>query len=113
MRARERLLYYLHGVLPALPEDPSKVPPHIAYFVDIVAKLKAMQPGMLRERSIVTGTTEQCVEHLKKVEAAGIDEVICYFNYGGLPHDRTLAQMERFSREVLPRFAAAPAAAAR
>ena len=103
-RARERLLHYLHGVVPALPADPSTAPPHIAYFADIVKRIQAMEPGSLRERSIVTGTAEQCVEHLKRVEAAGIDEVICYFNFGGLDHERTLAQMQRASREVLPHF---------
>jgi alkanesulfonate monooxygenase SsuD/methylene tetrahydromethanopterin reductase-like flavin-dependent oxidoreductase (luciferase family) len=104
LRARERLLYYLHGVLPALPGDPSKAPPHIAYFADIVKRIQAMEPQQLRERSIVTGPPEYCIEHLKKVEAAGLDEVICYFNYGGFSHERTLAQMERFAREVLPAF---------
>src|SRR5207237_4315333 len=73
-RARERLLYYLHGVLPALPGDLSKAPPHIAYFADIVQRIKAMEPATLRERSIVTGAPQQCIEQLKKVEAAGIDE---------------------------------------
>jgi alkanesulfonate monooxygenase SsuD/methylene tetrahydromethanopterin reductase-like flavin-dependent oxidoreductase (luciferase family) len=110
MRARERLLYYLHGVLPALPGDISKAPPHIAYFADIVKKIQTMEPATLRERSIVTGTPQHCLEHLKRVEAAGIDEVICYFNFGGLDHRRTLAQMERFSKEILQPFAGAPGA---
>jgi alkanesulfonate monooxygenase SsuD/methylene tetrahydromethanopterin reductase-like flavin-dependent oxidoreductase (luciferase family) len=109
LAARERLLYYLHGVLPALPGDLSKAPPHIAYFADIAKRIEAMEPSQLRERSIVTGTPEHCVEHLKRVEAAGVEEVICYFNFGGLPHDKTLAQMERFSREVLPSFDSASA----
>jgi hypothetical protein len=78
-----------------LPADPSTAPPHIAYFADIVKRIQAMEPSSLRERSIVTGTAEQCVGHLKRVEAAGIDEVICYFNFGGLDHERTLAQMQR------------------
>jgi hypothetical protein len=109
LRARERLLYYLRGVLPALPGDPSKAPPHIAYFADIVKRIQAMEPNQLRERSIITGSAAYCIDHLKKVQAAGLDEVICYFNYGGLPHEATLAQMGRFSREVLPAFAPAPA----
>jgi len=109
LRARERLLYYLRGVLPALPGDPSKAPPHIAYFADIVKRIQAMEPNQLRERSIITGSAAYCIDHLKKVQAAGLDEVICYFNFGGLPHEATLAQMGRFSREVLPAFAPAPA----
>jgi alkanesulfonate monooxygenase SsuD/methylene tetrahydromethanopterin reductase-like flavin-dependent oxidoreductase (luciferase family) len=113
MKARERLLYYLRGVLPALPGDPKTAPPHLAYFVDIVQRIKAMEPSQLRERSIVTGSPEQCIEHLDRVAAAGIDEVICYFNFGNLPHDRTLAQMERFARDVLPAVSAGQALATR
>ena len=101
---RERLLYYLQNFLPAVPQDPAKTPPHIRYFVDIAEKIKRMQPEDLGERSIVTGTREQVIEHFKRVEAAGIEEVICYFNFGLLPHAETLRQMERMSDEVLPKF---------
>jgi hypothetical protein len=41
----------------------------------------------------------------EQVEAAGIEEVICYFNFGLLAHAETLHQMERVSREVMPHFA--------
>lgn len=105
--AQERLLYYLQNFLPAVPQDPEKAPPHIRYFVDIAERIKRMRPEDLGERSIVTGTREQVIEHLRRVEAAGIEEVICYFNFGLLPHEATLRQMERFAREVLPAFAEA------
>jgi len=45
------------------------------------------------------------------VEAAGISEVICYFNFGLLPHDQTLHQMQRFATEVMPAFKAPTKAA--
>ncbi|MBI3327330.1 MAG: LLM class flavin-dependent oxidoreductase [Nitrospinae bacterium] len=104
-RAKERLLYYLHNVLPAFPDDRATAPPHIAYFVDIVERLKAMQPQDMGERSIVTGALEQCITTLKKVEEAGIEEVILYFNFGGYSHPDTIRMMERFAREVMPHFA--------
>jgi alkanesulfonate monooxygenase SsuD/methylene tetrahydromethanopterin reductase-like flavin-dependent oxidoreductase (luciferase family) len=104
-QAKERLLYYLHSILPAFPDDRRQAPPHIAYFVDIVERLKAMQPQDLGERSIVTGDLEQCVATLKKVEEAGIEEVILYFNFGGYSHADTLRMMERFARHVMPHFA--------
>ena len=58
----------------------------------------------------MTGSREHVIEHLRRVEAAGIEEVICYFSYGALPHAEVLHQMERFSAEVMPTFQAAPAA---
>jgi len=38
------------------------------------------------------------------VEAAGISEVIIYFNYGLKPHAQVLEQMDRFMAEVAPAF---------
>jgi alkanesulfonate monooxygenase SsuD/methylene tetrahydromethanopterin reductase-like flavin-dependent oxidoreductase (luciferase family) len=103
-QARERLLMYLRAVSPAFPGDRSKAPPHIAYFADIVDRIHAMEPSDLGERSIVTGTPTRVIDHLHQVEDAGIEEVICYFSYGALPHGEVLQQMERFSAEVMPAF---------
>jgi alkanesulfonate monooxygenase SsuD/methylene tetrahydromethanopterin reductase-like flavin-dependent oxidoreductase (luciferase family) len=106
LRAKERLLYYLQGILPAFLDDRRTVPPHIAYFVAIVERLRAMQPHDLGERSIVTGNLEQCLATLKCVEAAGIEEVILYFNFGAYTHTNTRHMMECFAGEVMPHFAA-------
>lgn len=103
--AQERLLYYLTNFLPAVPQDPEKAPPHIRYFVDIAERIKNMRPENLGERSIVTGTIEDIIRQFEQVEAAGIEEVICYFNFALLSHEETLNQMRRFSREVMPAFA--------
>ena len=111
LAAQERLLYYLTNFLPAVPQDPEKTPPNIRYFVDIAERVKRMQPTDLGERSIVTGTVDEVIRQFEQVEAAGIEEVICYFNFGVLPHAETMHQMERVSREVLPHFARAAAVA--
>src|SRR5207247_1552855 len=114
-RARERLLHYLHSILPVFPSDRRTAPPHIAYFVDIVERLRAMTPDQVSDRSIVTGDVEHCIEVLKRCEEGGISEVILYFNFGELPHRDTLRAMERFAKEVMPHFAerTEPAAARR
>jgi alkanesulfonate monooxygenase SsuD/methylene tetrahydromethanopterin reductase-like flavin-dependent oxidoreductase (luciferase family) len=110
--ARERLLFYLKNIAPAFPSNPQTAPPHIRYFIDIVDRINRMRPEDLGERSIVTGTRSQVIDHLQRVEAAGIDEVICYFNFGLLPHAQTLHQMRRFAEEVMPAFAVEPALSA-
>jgi hypothetical protein len=109
LSAKQRLQHYLHSVLPAFPDNRRTAPPHIAYFVDLVERLKTMTPEQFGARSIVTGNVEQCVATLKQVEAAGIEEVILYFNFGGYSHADTRRMMERFAREVMPHFVAAPA----
>jgi alkanesulfonate monooxygenase SsuD/methylene tetrahydromethanopterin reductase-like flavin-dependent oxidoreductase (luciferase family) len=105
LKAQERLLYYLTNFIPAVPQDPEKTPPHIRYFVDIAERVKRMKPEDLGERSIVTGTVDEVIHQFEQVEAAGIEEVICYFNFGLLPNAETMHQMERVSREVMPHFA--------
>jgi alkanesulfonate monooxygenase SsuD/methylene tetrahydromethanopterin reductase-like flavin-dependent oxidoreductase (luciferase family) len=109
LAAQERLLYYLTNFIPAVPQDPDKTPPHIRYFVDIAERVKRMQPRDLGERSIVTGTVDEVIRQFKRVEAAGIEEVICYFNFGLLPHAETMHQMERVASDVMPHFARAAA----
>lgn len=109
LEVKERLLMYLQAVTPAFPGDRATAPPHIAYFIDIVDRLLSMQPEDLGDRSIVTGDAEHCIELLKKTEAAGIDEVILYFNMGMYPHSDTMRMMERFAKEVMPAFTAEPA----
>jgi alkanesulfonate monooxygenase SsuD/methylene tetrahydromethanopterin reductase-like flavin-dependent oxidoreductase (luciferase family) len=104
-RAQERLLYYLTNFLPAVPQDRESAPSHIRYFADIADRIKAIKPEDLGERSIVTGTVDDLIRQFEQVEAAGIEEVICYFNFGSLDHATTLHQMERIANEVMPAFA--------
>lgn len=105
MGTKERLHYYLNNFLPAVPQDRATAPPHIAYFADIAETVRGMKPEDLGERSVVTGSPEACIASLKKCEEAGIEEVILYFNFGGLSHKETLKSMERFAKEVMPAFA--------
>jgi len=103
-KTKQRMLKYFHGLVPAFPSDPSKAPPHIRYFVDIVDRLNQLKTSDLSEQTIIVGDAEYCTQALKKVEEAGIEEVILYFDFGGLSHDETLKSMERFAKYVLPHF---------
>ena len=62
-------------------------------------------------RSPVVEIEDHIIDTLKKVEAAGVAEVILYFNYGQKPHAQVKEQMDRFMREIAPHFARLPAAA--
>ena len=106
LRLKERVLFYLQSVTPAFPGDRATAPPHIAYFADIVEKLLSMAPEDLGERSVMTGDPERCIEQMQAIEAAGIEEVILYFNMGAYPHPDTMRMMERCAKDILPAFAA-------
>ena len=102
-RARQ-IRYYQECVIPAFPGDPATAPPSYRYFVDMVARLKTVRPQDLGENSVLIGSPAAIIESLKKVEAAGFDEVILYFNVGLKPHAQVKAEMGRFMAEVAPAF---------
>ncbi len=97
--------YFRHCVLPAFPKDPAKAPPTMHYFMDIVEILKNMKKQDLGARSILLGPPEKIIETLKGVEAAGIEEVILYFNVGNKPHSLVKEQMHKFVERIAPAFA--------
>ena len=54
---------------------------------------------------MLLGSPAQITDTLKKVEAAGFEEVILYFNVGLKPHAQVKEEMDRFMRDVAPSFA--------
>jgi alkanesulfonate monooxygenase SsuD/methylene tetrahydromethanopterin reductase-like flavin-dependent oxidoreductase (luciferase family) len=103
-RARQ-IRYYQECALAALPGDPKTAPPSYRYFVDMVERLRNVRPEDLTENSVLLGTPAQITNTLKKVEAAGFEEVILYFNVGLKPHPQVKDEMARFMAEVAPAFA--------
>ncbi len=103
-RARQ-IRYYKECVIPALPGDPKTAPPSYRYFVDMVERLHKVKPEDLTENSVLLGSPARIVDTLKKVEAAGFDEVILYVNVGLKPHNQVTDEMARFTAEVAPAFA--------
>lgn len=102
---REALMrYFTHAVKPAFKQEPGKTPPTMLYFNRINEILAGMRKENLTDKSILLGNSKQITETLKRVEAAGIDEVILYFNVGAKPHNMVLAQMEKFMTEIAPNF---------
>jgi hypothetical protein len=105
-RARQ-IRYYKECVIPAFPGDPETAPPSYRYFIGMVERLQKVKPEDLTENSVLLGSPARITEVLKKVEAAGFDEVILYFNVGLKPHNQVKDEMARFMSEVAPAFAGA------
>ena len=103
---RQHLLdYFRHCVLRAFPDDPAKMPPSMHYFLKINDVLRNTKKEDMSDRSILIGPPSRIIDSLRKVEAAGIDEVILYFNVGRKPHALVKEQMHRFAEEIAPAFA--------
>jgi len=103
-RARQ-IRYYKECVIAAFPGDPNTAPPSYRYFIAIVDRLRNVRPVDLTENSVLLGSPAQITDTMKKVEAAGFDEVILYFNVGLKPHAQVKDEMARFMAEVAPVFA--------
>ena len=103
-RARQ-IRYYRECATAAFPGDPATAPPSYRYFVEIVDRLTKVRPENLSENSVLLGSPAQITDTLKKVEAAGFDEVILYVNVGLKPHAQVKHEMARFMAEVAPAFA--------
>src|SRR5262249_230716 len=102
---RESLIRYFHDALiAAFPADAKTVPPTYAYFVKIVEILRDMRPENLTSKSVLVASPHNIIDALKTVAAAGISEVILYFNYGLKPHAMVKDQMARFMRDIAPAF---------
>ncbi len=102
-RARQ-IRYYKECVIPAFPGDPRTAPPSYRYLIDMVERLQKVKPEDLTENSVLIGQPGPITETLKKVEAAGFNEVILYFNVGIKPHNQVKEEMDRFMRDVAPSF---------
>ena len=102
-RARQ-IRYYRECVIPSFPGDPKTAPPSYRYFIAMVERLQKVRPEDLTENSVLLGSPQRMIETLKKVEAAGVEEVILYFNVGLEPHAQVKDEMARFMSEVAPAF---------
>ena len=102
---RERLItYFREAALPAFPQTLEQAPPTLRYFVEIVERMKKLEPDALTSDSILVGSTQTIIDKLKEIEAAGIDEVILYFTYGLKPHTMVKEQMQRFVEDIAVAF---------
>ena len=102
-RARQ-IRYYRECVIPAFPGDPATAPPSYRYFIGMVERLRSVRPEDLGENSVLIGSPSRIAESLKKVQAAGFDEVILYFNVGLKPHQQVKDEMARFMADVAVGF---------
>jgi len=57
------------------------------------------------EDQILIGDPDQMIRQMERYEKAGVDQLICYQQFGGLPHDKILKSIELLGKYVIPHFA--------
>ena len=58
------------------------------------------------EDMIIIGTPEMCLEKILRYEEAGVDQLLCYKQFGMIPHEKVLKSMELLGTEVIPKLEA-------
>lgn len=53
---------------------------------------------------IIIGEPEQCLEKILRYEAAGADHLVCYVQFGSMPHEATLRNIELLGTEIIPQL---------
>jgi alkanesulfonate monooxygenase SsuD/methylene tetrahydromethanopterin reductase-like flavin-dependent oxidoreductase (luciferase family) len=55
-----------------------------------------------REDMVIVGTPDECLQKFIKYEEAGVDQVLCYINFGYLPNESVLKSIELLGTYVIP-----------
>jgi alkanesulfonate monooxygenase SsuD/methylene tetrahydromethanopterin reductase-like flavin-dependent oxidoreductase (luciferase family) len=56
------------------------------------------------EDMIIVGTPDECLEKILRYEEAGVDQLLCYVQFGKLPHDKVMRNLELLGTQVIPRL---------
>jgi alkanesulfonate monooxygenase SsuD/methylene tetrahydromethanopterin reductase-like flavin-dependent oxidoreductase (luciferase family) len=58
------------------------------------------------EDMIIIGTPEECLEKILRYESVGVDQLLCYVQFGDLPHEKVMRNLELLARDVMPQLEA-------
>ncbi|MCU1460533.1 MAG: Luciferase-like monooxygenase [Acidimicrobiales bacterium] len=53
---------------------------------------------------IIVGDPEQCYEKMVKYHELGVDQLICYVQFGHLPHASIMKTLELLGKDIIPRL---------
>jgi len=71
---------------------------------EAVRRVSSLDWDDLLERSLLIGSPDTVARKVAELEGAGIGELACWMNFGGLPTDKVRRSMRLFVEEVMPRF---------
>ena len=55
-----------------------------------------------REDMVIVGTPDECLQKLAHYDEIGVDQVLCYLNFGYLPHSAVMKSIELLGTYVIP-----------
>jgi alkanesulfonate monooxygenase SsuD/methylene tetrahydromethanopterin reductase-like flavin-dependent oxidoreductase (luciferase family) len=58
----------------------------------------------LLRTSVLIGSPDTVARKVAELQAAGVGELACWMNFGGLPTEKVRRSMRLFAQEVMPRL---------
>jgi alkanesulfonate monooxygenase SsuD/methylene tetrahydromethanopterin reductase-like flavin-dependent oxidoreductase (luciferase family) len=93
--------FTLQWELAGLPEEEkAKIFPHL----EGVNKGEVPIDKYQQEDMIIIGEPEECLRKILRYEEAGVDQLLCYMQFGDLPHDKVMRSIELLSTHVIPKL---------
>ena len=84
---------------------------YIEYYMNSTALFRPVGPHERTE--MIFGGPRTCIEKLEQLrEEAGVNNLVCWMNFGGLPMEMVERSMRLFASEVMPALREEPASAA-
>ena len=54
------------------------------------------------EDMIIIGTPEMCLEKILHYAEVGVDHLLCYSQFGTLPHEKVMRSLELLGTKIIP-----------
>jgi hypothetical protein len=95
--------FTLEWELPNLsPEEQRAVFPLLEHVLEGEVPIEHYQ----EEDMIIIGTPDMCLEKILRYEEAGVDHLLCYTQWGTLPHEKVMRGLELLGTKVIPELEA-------
>jgi len=95
--------FTLQWELAELPEEEkAKIFPHLNSVIEGTVPVEHYQ----NEDMIIIGTPEECLRKILRYESVGVDQLLCYVQFGDLPHDKVMRNLELLAKDVMPELEA-------
>jgi alkanesulfonate monooxygenase SsuD/methylene tetrahydromethanopterin reductase-like flavin-dependent oxidoreductase (luciferase family) len=93
--------FTLQWELSGLPEEEkAKIFPHLEGVIKGEVPIDKYQ----QEDMIIIGQPEECLRKILRYEEAGVDQLLCYMQFGDLPHDKVMRSIELLAAHVIPKL---------
>lgn len=75
----------------------------VEYYMKSTALFRPI--GAHEREEMIFGSPATCAAKIERLHrTAGVNYILCWMNFGGMPQERVLGSMTRFAHQVLPRF---------